>query len=137
MTVSAKQSTEVIHTTDVISSIVHVSLTASTPTPRESVIKINTHSPVTPGHSMTLIGTVHVTTNPIPTLKIVPNSGTESIDIVLIAGIVAGTCVGLIMLKLVFKIVIAAWSCCFKCHCPLKSKPDKHIELVKYQNAVG
>ena len=109
-----------------------MSLTASL-TPGESVITNSTDSHPTPSQS--LIGTVRVTTNPIPNLTTVPTSGTESTDIILIAGIVAGTFVGLIIL--ILAIVIAVWSCCFKCHCPLKSNPNKPIELVKYQNAVG
>ena len=115
----------------------NVSLTTSTPTPRESVITINTNSHLAPSQSMTLTRTVHVTTNLSPTLTTVPTSGTESINIVLIAGIVAGAFVGLIVL--ILAIVIVAWSCCFKCHCHLliKSNPNKPIELVKYQNAVG
>ena len=113
-----------------------MSLTTSPPpTPSESVITYSTDSRVTPSQSMALIGTVHVTTNPIPTLNVVQDTGAESIDIVLIARIVAGTFVGLIIL--ILAIVIAVWSFFFKCHCPLKSNPNNPIELVKYQNAVS
>ena len=130
-----KQPTEVIHTVDVISSIVEVPSTGTTsppPTPSESVITYSTDSHLLPSQSMTLRGTVHVTTKPI---KVVQDTGTESINIVLIAGIVAGTFVGLIIL--ILAIVIAVWSFFFKCHCPLKINPNKLIELVQYQNAVG
>ena len=112
-----------------------MSLTTSPPTPSKSVITNSTHSNLTPSQSMTLIGTVHVTTNPIPTSTSVPNSGTKSIDFVLITGIAAGAFVGLIIL--ILGIAIAVWSFYFECHCPLKSDPNKPIELVKYQNTVG
>ena len=117
----------------------NVSLTTSPPpTPSESVITYSTDSHLLPSQSMTLRGTVHVTTKPnvvqdTGTENI--NTGTESINTVLIAGIVAGMFVGLIIL--ILAIVIAVWSCYFKCHCPLKINPNKLIELDQYQNAVG
>ena len=104
----------------------YVSLTAS-PTPGESAITNSTDSHPTPSQSMTLIGTVRVTTNPIPALTTVPNSGTDNFEIV---GKVVGPLGGLILL--VFTIVIAIMSYYFKHHHSSQCNP---IKLKKYQNA--
>ena len=109
-----------------------MSLTTSTPTPRESVITINTNSHLAPSQSMTLTRTVHVTTNLSPTLTTVPTSGTDKVEIV---GKVVGPLGGLILFVLM--IAIAIMSYYFKHHHSSQCNLNNPIRLEKYQKNEG